>query len=155
MDWVGGALDGFVTLASDDLVAQYIVLPSQVASFTDATLVRTRGIFYAHPAIVSTVSVDYHGAAGIIPWDDINDTVPAAGERPDPFTDTNADWLWHTFFYGVGGTGTAAKRDETRVYIDSKAMRRMGANKGVLMLVRNASANAMLAAFAARCLFKE
>jgi len=156
MDWVGAARDGFVEVAAETSSQSYLVLPTQVATFTDATLVRTRGIFVVQSVALLGLQVGFHGAAGITVWDDVNDTVPAAGQAPDPFIDPNHDWLWHSYFGRTGGSSASGTHPILwEAVVDSKAMRRMGSTKGVLAIVRNAHSEALNCFFAARCLFKE
>jgi len=153
MEWLGASQTVFGTLGPGVTSAAYIILPSQAAAFTDATLVRTRGLVVAGGEFGASITADMVGAVGITTWDDNDDTVPAAADRPDPFQDTDHDWLWHAYLYERGQQGTIAGK---HVEIDSRAMRRLGNNKGVLICFRNASAiDDMVFAFGARCLLKE
>jgi len=155
MDWIGASTTGTQTLATNDTVAQYIVLPSEIRDqFTDPTLVRTRGQF-----VCSGITGGFSAAVGIIDWLDNNDTPPAAAEAPSPLIAT-FDWIWHSYIFtttagGVlsgnwtdGGTGRS---------IDSKAMRRLGGRKGILIVVSNLSGSAGSLQFqwGIRCLLKD
>jgi len=158
MEWVSASTTSGVLVAPSGVASQYIVLPSVTRSYTDPTLVRTRGQVLWADNGVGNLSA----AAGIISWDDINDTPPAAGEVPGPFNQPDQDWLWHCYFYNTA-VGTAANpfspghRLMGADSIDSRAMRRLGSGKGVLFVVENASAsiNSVRCHFGVRCLLKE
>ncbi len=62
---------------------------------------------------------------------------------PDPFTDMDAEWIWHGFLLvqANAGTGVGASLNAlsvvARLTIDSKAMRRIKQNQSVVFVVKN------------------
>ena len=156
MDWIGAATGATQVLAAGTRNAQYLVLPSELqAQFTDPTLMRT----VAQADIRSLVAGTIFGAVGIITWDDVNDTPPAAGEAPGPFANPNADWLWHSYFFNANGglVVQATFSDGFATRADSKARRRLGTHRGILMVVENSSLSgqAISCLFGGRCLIKD
>ena len=155
MEWLGAATDTFAAVASEERTGSYILLPSQVAAFTDVTLIRCRGHITLRGENTLGIIGDAAGAAGIIRWNDREDTAPIASELPDPFVDTDHDWVWHTFFYKVGGYNLGSGMD-LQIEIDSKAMRRLGNDTGLLMVIRNAvTGDELTYGWGVRCLLKE
>jgi len=158
MEWTGASVDGVGVLAPGVTGAAYLLLPSQTAAYTDATLVRLRGAVYVWNSSVAGVLNDFNGAIGVIPWDDIDDTVPTVAERPDPWNNPDLDWVWHSYLYGIGG-GTVADQGTMgrtqRIEVDSRAMRRLGENKGLIVCVRNDGPQDFIYAWGMRCLLKE
>ncbi len=153
-EWVSAATGGIVTFTGvSSSVANYIVLPSQARLYTNPTLVRSRGNFRLNSLGSAGVSADLVGGAGLIAWSDRDDTVPA--EPPRPVGDPDLDWIWHTYFHLTGGQTLASGYHFGDWVIDSKAMRKLGADDGVLFVVQVLSATSGAGGFGVRCLIKE
>ena len=160
VEWISGGFSGagalFTSLAAATNVAGYIVAPSVARLYTNSTLVRTRGLLVVRPAVVSGVTSNILGAAGIIAWADRDDAAPAAAEAPRPWTDPDLDWIWHGYLILGGGTLNAESYSDVRLEIDSKAMRKLGADEGVLLcLQNNSTVQPFDYAAGVRCLIKE
>jgi hypothetical protein len=157
MEWRSASRQASVVVLAGALTSAYIVLPSQARLFTDPTLVRTRGQLHIIPAI----NVSVAGAAGIIAWKDPDDVPPTGVEGPRPYNDPDLDWIWHSYIFGLPNNGTGGSDPGVNFFaadaIDSRAMRKLGADEGVLFVVENgvSSSGSMTVLFGARCLIKE
>ena len=151
MDWIGSSLSLTQSLAANTTVAHYIVLPSEVRDqFIDPTLICTRGSFAAYAAAAPVMA-----AIGIIDWMDQDDTPPASADAPSPLTATH-DWIWHSFLQVPTGAGATLSTFGQADGIDSKAMRRLGGRKGILLVISNLVTSASFNyLFGVRCLLKD
>ncbi len=160
MDWIGSSTAAVITVAPGAVNAQYLVLPSEVQEqFTDPTLVRTRGDLIVTSALFASGFM--RAAVGIIPWDDSNDTPPVSPETPSPLSSTSMDWIWHDWIFQPVSTGNlsyqASIGSAGGTAVDSKAMRRLGGRRGILLVLENASTsiNSITAMYGFRCLLKD
>jgi len=164
VEWIGAARSGagalFVTVPVTGFDTWYAVLPSQARSYVNPTLVRTRGQAVFSPGLAAGIQSNIVGAVGIIAWSDADDLLPSAAELPDPYNDPDLDWIWHSYLHVPGG-GVAGENDLTFSDgvgnpIDSRAMRKLGADQGVMVVVRNESTvQSFSYALGLRCLIKE
>jgi len=155
MDWEGASFGNFA-LPQNSIAAQYLVLPSTVREqYTDPTLTVTRVALTIENEDVDDWAA---GAWGVIAWDDRDDTVPGAGELPDPEDDPEFDWILHNF-YRI----PPARTSHTFIYPGgaietsvSHAQRKLGNTKGILLVCSSAAVAATVGiAFAGRCLLKD
>ena len=134
--WVG-------TVAGDGIIDNVAITAAGVALASgsnfaqgDATHLRSRGelIVVATPDAAGDSDV---AGLGIIRAQ--ADAIAAGGTSlPGPLRDIGADWLWHAFvpLDAVGATAQSGASNtlNMRVTIDSKAMRRMGSNEGLVLV---------------------
>jgi hypothetical protein len=133
MDWECAQLDGDVTAGSK--IAGYVFLPSMArADYTDPTLMATRQ--FTSMRLNTTQTLTGFAAAGVIVWEDINDTVPAAADLPGPLTDCDLDWIVRVVGIAHGNMPAGSLLnpnvfDNTHL---SKARRRLGSSGGLLVV---------------------
>ena len=153
MDWAGGQTGAVISLAPNTFSAGYIVSPSTIRTeYTDPTLVRTRGM-----AIFGRTQAGFiAGAIGIIDWPDVDDVTPAAADIPLPASFADMDWIWYKHLLGQPVVVSSQLKD-IDIEIDSKAMRRLGNRKGILLVVQSLaiSTATFTFGFGARCLLKD
>jgi len=162
MEWIGaffGGADGlFSTLGPNAFQANYIVLPSQARSYVNPTVVRTRGQVAVTGENAAGVISNVQGAFGVIPWSDRDDVPPAGGEVPLPFSDPALDWVYHSYLVAPAGSLTGGYYP-LQFYgasaVDSKAMRKLGADQGLLFVIENGSLDDMIYQAGFRALVKE
>jgi len=161
MEWVSAATVGTITLTAGSFSTNWIVLPSTARAYVNPTLVRTRGQVHLH---TDDIAGEYYGAFGLIAWADRDDTVPDSNNVPRPYQDPDLDWIYHSYFHASstlltevpvwafgwtdGGPGQS---------VDSRAMRKLGADDGVLFVMENGSASSgsVETGYGFRCLIKE
>jgi len=154
MDWeyasatsagvVGGTISAFQVVTSTELNAQY----------TDPTLMATIMLFSAR--LTADTSTGGFIVAGLIAWDDINDTVPTAAERPGPITNGNLDWILRIVFASPQGAPVPAVYTQTLdTFTRSKARRRLGSSRTLLACVEATTGMTYNYALDVRCLIKE
>ncbi len=152
MDW--GAAQAQVDLTAFSCTAAYVLLPTDVRTFfTDPTLIRT---------LMSTTMLSFAGTTGLagtvgvglIAWDDINDT---PDDVPCPITDANLDWvIRHIHPVPTNEpVNTLVTFPQLDMMFESKAMRRLGNTKGLLLAFENASFGGWSFATDVRFLVKE
>jgi hypothetical protein len=152
-------------VGQDTFFAGYLSPMSTLqSSFTDPTLVRLRGQWTLGLQTASAMLNDggLQVAVGVIPWKDINDTVPAAVDCPSPLLDGEFDWVWHQFVPVSGlEMAVAGTINIEGGAIDSKGMRRMPTGFGLLWVATvrlAATADSAVMAFCqagGRMLYKE
>jgi len=135
MDWGAGVGEGLTSVAPGTVNGFYIALPQELRDFyTDPTIVRVRGQVTVRTLTNSAVV----GAFGIIAWSDVND-IP--DEMPNPaLADPYADWLYHSYFFNGGGPEFSESlhwSDGFATAVDTKAMRKMGNDRGLLFVIEN------------------
>ena len=153
MEWVSAATNATRTITSGGgTSADYLVLPSRVRLYTAPTLVRTRCQMQ-----FSTGTGVLFGAIGVIAWGDRDDIPPT--DSPRPYTDPDLDWVYHQYFFNIsGGTVIGGAGDfGPGVPMDSRAMRKLGADEGILFVVETSTTSlaSFQYAFGGRCLIKE
>jgi len=160
MEWISAGSATFSTVAPTVLTAVWIVLPTQARTFTNPTLVRTRGQMIVAPIAIAGVDSDMFGAVGVIAWSSRADAI-IAGSPPNPYLDPDLDWVWHSYFFGAGGTAAPENdhnwmESKSGTAIDSRAMRKLGADDGVMACCYNAAGVGGVSwALGVRCLIKE
>lgn len=98
MDWEFArgtfAVVGTASIATPGTLSGSWVLPPTVVRdfYTSPTLYATRS-FVTITTTAGTTTITGVGALGIIRWNDKDDTVPAAGELPDPLDNADLDWI--------------------------------------------------------------
>ena len=133
MDWGGQSL-AINGVSSGATSSTYVLLPSVVrADYVDPTIMATRMTFGIYLPASSAGGLV---AAGVIAWSDINDVVPS--DPPGPITNVNQDWIIRQVFaippsYPGGFIGGPSL--DTAYY--SKARRRLGNDRGLLLVVEN------------------
>jgi len=154
MDWEGAAVS--ISLLGPGLMAAGYILPPSIVRtrYTDPTLMATR-IFLQCQNGAQTAGVWGELGFGLIAWTDVNDTAPAPGDIPSPLTNLDADWIWRY----VQPIAPGAALDNNGQFLDSvhmsKAKRRLGNDKGLLMVFHNFAASNAAFYADARCLIKE
>ena len=99
------------------------------------TIVRVRGEFWAKS---QTSAVNARVTAGIIV---VTNKALAAGvaSLPSPLTDGGSDWLWWDTYGLAWQTGEPIESGAVRRVIDSKAMRKVGLNQVLVMVIETTS----------------
>ena len=118
------------------------------------TIVRTRGEFWCKS---QTSAVNSRVTAGLIV---VTAKALAAGvaSLPTPSTDVGSDWFWWDEYVVAWQTGEPISSGYARRVIDSRAMRKVGLNQVVVMVVEVASISGTPSvdiAFGARILLKD
>ena len=118
------------------------------------TVVRCRGEFWAKS---QTSAINSRVTAGIIV---VTAKALAAGvaSLPSPLTDVGSDWLWWDTYDLAWQTGEPIESGAVRRLIDSKAMRKVGLNTVVVMVVEVTSISGTPSvdiAFGVRVLLKD
>ena len=147
--WVGPALQGYVTVA-----AAGATLIEFVPFSEQTTIVRTRGQISVFPAAL-TADVEIVGAIGIAV---VSDEARIAGVAsvPEPFTD--ADWggwlVWRSFSYRFEfADATGVNFPNWSFEIDSKAMRKISPSES-LVVIAESQAGSFLISTPLRMLIK-
>ena len=123
-DWLGTENTSIIGAGTYGVLP---VLPATVIHKGD-TLVRVRGNVLCH---VDTAQVDDEVAAcGLIL---ANENAVAAGV-PNPEVDTDADWLWHSWFT-LYAEGVAQRFPWERQHVDNKSMRKVPSGVQELVFV--------------------
>ena len=152
-DWVlGFGSTAFTAIAGTTKVLLASIDVS--AANTPGTIVRTRGgIFVVTGA--ATAGQNIIGAVGLAL---VSDVARAAGigSIPGPFTDALWDgWFWYQSLLYQSQSAGASFNVEGRFYpIDSKAMRKMEGDSGLVWVVENGGANSFNIAGDIRMLVK-
>ena len=156
MDWQGATMNGTTSLTIDEIVGNFIVLPSTLhEQYTDPTLVRTRGSVLLNSGTTTTSGTNFFG---IIEWpgEGGEDTLPAGPELPSPRDDPELDWIWWRGYAVRTGTGDVGANGRDKEFeIDSKAMRKIETGHGILMVAHNGGQTQGAFWASVRCLFKQ
>jgi len=138
-EWVGSAVQtAFIGLAASSVVLDQIFTPFDAGE----TLIRTRGLFAVKTDQIAT-SENFMGAVGI---GVVSEQAATLGITAVPHPDTDSGWngwLWHSYWAGAILFGDAtgfASPAVVSVPIDSKAMRKVGDNERLVLVVENSSA---------------
>jgi len=126
--WLGQSIN--FALASDADNFQSLVIPNQAG-----TLVRTRGEITASidgPTDGDKVLLSF----GIMVMSDDQVAAGVAG-MPKPFSDSDADWLWHAFMPLIAQAAPISITQGARLTVDSKAMRRFRQNDQFVLVVES------------------
>ncbi len=151
MDWE--FVQAAQVLPSSSIAGVWVVLPSRIRNtYTDPTLMASRW-FLGMRASVATGSAGFAGF-GLIAWDATTDAIPSP--LPDPIQDGELDWINRAIAPLVGVPAeTSIDWNLDNVHL-SKAKRRLGANKGILLVFSTvASSGSIRFGADVRCLIKE
>ncbi len=135
MDWGGGFVTATFTGTS---VASAYLLPPLAArnSYVDPTIMRILMRFGLRIDFVSSNNSAI--VAGVIAWDDVNDTVPT--DPPLPFANPELDWMIRSpiLLPTAAAQGSVVyQQDDT--FAQSSAKRRLGNQSGLLLVVQSGS----------------
>ena len=134
-----------------------MVLPSELESeYVDPTLLATRLCSGIRVTTSPTGAVS-GVAIGVIAWDDVNDTVPAAADAPGPYRDSDLDWIARQVACIPVGTpaGTQYESADGFSYL-SKARRKLGASRGILCTVEASGTSIVVnVSLDVRCLLQQ
>ena len=132
VQWVGLADQGFVAVAGGAKVIVTSFFPEgETPSMVKPTIVRTRGNVLVKPSTGIVTDLNFVGAIGtaIVSKQAFDAGVASV---PGPFIDSDwGGWLvWRSFSYSqeVAGTVGNLVLNHMTFEVDSKAMRKMGAN---------------------------
>lgn len=143
-DWSASiALTSYTALAAASAVISEVFVPIVGGE----TLIRTRGLF-SFATDQEAANETQVGAFGIGIVSEQAATVGATAV-PHPFTDAAwGGWLYHTYFASrfrfVSGVGVSFADGVTTQVIDSKAMRKIGENERLIVVVENIAAQGMV-----------
>jgi len=140
--WVGPADQGFVSVTSSNRVLIGSFEPNSAGNnMIRPTVVRTRGSVAIAPIVNIAADVDVTGAYGlaVVSVDAFNVGV---GSIPQPFDD--ADWpgwfVWRSFaFRWEHNASPTGRFSSITQEVDSKAMRKVGANEIVVLIAESQS----------------
>ncbi len=130
MDWGYGRVSSITLQGST--TAAYILPPTVARStYTDPTIMRliVKFVTRNQGSIVSPGGVV---VAGIIAWDDINDT---PDDIPNPAIFGELDWMIRVPIGMVTGQTVAVHWNQDDVFTTSAAKRKLGNTKGLLLVV--------------------
>jgi len=136
------AQTAFVALGGSSILLSQVFVPFDAGE----TVIRTRGLF-GWMSDQSTADEEQMGAIGIGVVTEQAATLGASAV-PAPDTDAGWDgWLWHSYFASKFEFITGAGFDQqgmSRITIDSKAMRKVGDNERIVVVVQNSSPTGLL-----------
>ncbi len=143
--WQGSS--GSATIGISGTALFTLVDVTAQSAYFDSTVVRIRGDYSVHAAISSEDPANRLFIGVIVVSEEA--AVAGATSIPNPQIDTAADWLYwrgHPF----NGLATNGLADSFSFYVlDNRSMRKlMGANKHLVMVVRNSSSSAVTVDFA-------
>ena len=160
MDWIVGDMDSTSSQAANptpfcDWLCDPVTMAEQ---FTDPTLMATRVAIHAAPQ--SSPPSSLHGFGfGIIAWNFATDAAGAAlmPQCPRLFGDTcqDEDWIFKWLSPRVTGDDSVSGNGGADSVIESKARRRLGNDKGILLVVQTMGSIAFDYHAHVRCLIKE
>ena len=130
-DWY--AMSGNGSAASTK-VGTWGILPSVISLETDPTAMAIRMFGFVGGTVDSTGDTV---GIGVIAWSYVpgSDAVPAA--IPGPVSDGSADWMWWWVAPFVTQVGTSFSFVESDSVINSKARRRLGNDRSLLVVVES------------------
>ncbi len=136
--WTGSIpLTAFTALAASSVALTQVFTPFDGGE----TAVRTRGLF-GWQSDQRAVAEDQMGAVGI---GVVTEQAATLGVTAVPAPDTDSGWsgwLWHSYFASGFEIATAVGFEPDmlhRIQIDSKAMRKVGDNERLVVVVQNSS----------------
>ena len=137
-DWVGSVpLTSMAALAASSVVLSQIFTPTG----SGETVIRTRGLFgYSSDQVGATETQLGAIGIGVVSAQAVSVGVSAI---PHPDTDASWDgWFWHSYFVSRIFFNSAIGFDGNMVQhitIDSKAMRKVGDEERVVVVVQNSA----------------
>ncbi len=142
--WEGQNIDSTVGTGTVQVIS--VISEATLENTPNPTLVRVRGSFLS--SVVSPgVSARAHMVMGLIVVDARAFAVPAV---EFPLTDIGSDWLWwDTVSFNADGTGVTPLDEAglsvfARTHVDNKAMRKIGLNQVVALVLQNAALNSTM-----------
>jgi len=118
-------------MAATQTSAFYVLPPSTVRDFFhDPTLMLSRLVWQIRQGATQATTAGFWGI-GLIAWSDVNDTVPT--DPPGPVTDGYLDWIFNHITPVPIGTAALLYGPPDNASIISKAKRRLGDDKGILL----------------------
>ena len=151
-DWSASvAATAFVPLAASTIVLDQVFTPIAGGE----TVLRTRGRF-TYGSDQANVNEQQLGAVGI---GVVSEQAATVGVTACPHPDTDAawgGWLWHSYYGSQTRIATAVGWNELSggFIIDSKAMRKVGENERLIIVVENSSPFGMIYSVSIRILSK-
>ncbi len=128
-----------VSLAGSSVLLHNIFVPFAGGE----TVIRTRGLF-GYRSDQSIADEDIMGAVGI---GIVSEQAASVGVTavPAPDTDAGWGWLWHSYFAQsfVTEANSMVFNALQLIVIDSKAMRKVGDNERLVVVIQNSSATGM------------
>jgi len=156
-DWAFAFVStGFVNVGANTKTLLFALSSAVLSTLTPFTIIRTRG-YFAVASDQQAATENQLGAIGVVL---VNDTARALGVTgiPGPATDALWDaWFVHDFFgqrYNVGSNIGFDAQVATRHVIDSKAMRKVESDEGMVLMIENNSSTAFLISVGMRFLIK-
>jgi len=138
-EWVGSSPQTSLTgLAASSVVLDQVFTPFDAGE----TIIRTRGLFAVKTDQIATTE-NQMGAVGL---GVVSEQAATVGITAVPHPDTDSGWngwLWHSYWVASFTFGSAVgftSPSLSQVIIDSKAMRKVGDNERVVLVVENSSA---------------
>ena len=125
-------------MAANTVVLDQVFTPTPAGE----TLIRTRGIFVVG-SDQNSAAEQTNGAVGV---GVVSEQAATVGVTAVPHFDTDSawgGWLWHSYFAANFAFGTAVGFEPNMmqtIVIDSKAMRKIGDNERLVVVVQNSHA---------------
>ena len=140
-DWAGSVpIAGLTSLAASTAVLSQIFIPTGAGE----TLIRTRGMF-AWASDQDAAVEDQIGAIGI---GIVTAQAEGVGVTAVPHPDTDSGWngwLWHSYFSTRMLVGSSiGLLLSSSIVIDSKAMRKVGDEERLVVVVQNSGTSGMV-----------
>ncbi len=151
MDWE--CAQAAVTLTGNSIACTWIVLPSRVREgYTDPTLMASRW-FVSARILTGGASLTSFVGWGLIAWDSTTDADP--NPCPDPIANCDLDWI-NRYVVPVpfSPVGTIIEQPFDNVHL-SKAKRRLGQDRGILLVFSQVGGFDVALGADVRCLIKE
>ncbi len=136
-DWVGSAaVDGSTALAASTVLLDQVFIPDAPGE----TVIRTRGLFGVE-SDQSAASESANGAVGIgvVSAQAVSVGITAV---PHPVTDAGWNgWFWHSYWNSTVRVSSAVGFQNLlrNITIDSKAMRKVGDEERVVIVLENSA----------------
>ncbi len=138
MDWYCGDFDG--TVATAENKCKWLIKPSQMHALSDPTVMALRMAFIYGIGDAGAATNQSIISFGVIAWnylsvDGVPDDDPPT-DCPSPITQCDADWLWLVDNpFAIGNTGNGGNAFGPESHVSSKARRRLGNDKSLLLVV--------------------
>ncbi len=151
MDWENART--LANLNGTGIICNYALPPSELREqYTDPTLIALR--VWGQFRQTTTPGTSQFAAIGMIAWTDANDLVPS--DCPGPLSNGDMDWIVRYVVPIWSTSGTLIIAPVTFDIAHSiKSKRRLGSDKGLLVVFENAAVASVDALFDWRMLIKE
>ena len=152
-DWSASTpITAFTTVAASTAVLDQVFIPLPGGE----TVLRTRGIF----TFMSDQAAANENVLGAVGIGVVSEQAATVGITAIPHPATDAawgGWLWHSFFASrlqfVSAVGVLPEMAQT-IVIDSKAMRKVGENERLVLVMENSSIKGLQFGMSVRILSK-